>query len=130
MITKEEMIPLLVQACPDFAESWSEFLTAWKGEATGLPYHVVLGEFSRHLVSKLENSETGNITVIFVTAEKLLAEGDNNVRDYAITGILENIQNANLHKQRTKPEDFRSYLLPISEQAWNDLNKCWELLTL
>ena len=44
---------------------------------------------------------------------------------FATVGLLEDLQNTNLHKS-TEPEQFRLYLLPESAKWWDKLHRFWE----
>jgi hypothetical protein len=47
MITKEQVMPLLLGSCPSFSDKWEEHRAFHKDEYL---LYVDLGEFARHLV--------------------------------------------------------------------------------
>lgn len=123
VITKDQMFPLLLEACPSFSREWESFVEEWAAEAE-LPLYVALGQFARHLVSKLAAGETERLGAVFAVVERLITEGDNYVKNAAIVGLLEDLQNANLHTT-TEPEQFRTFLHPASGRYWDKLNDFW-----
>lgn len=56
--------------------------------------------------------------------EDFHTDGDDYVKEYATIGILEGIQNV-WGNNDTDPENFAKFLLPISKQYWDSLNKFW-----
>ena len=59
MIEKDEMMSLLLAACPTFEPTWRAFLEEWQDEPAEFPLlYVALGDFVRHLNSMLKRGET------------------------------------------------------------------------
>lgn len=87
--------------------------------------YLALSEYARHLIAMLERGETTLFPQIFWAIELLHLEGDQYVREAATVGLLEDMQNLNLHS-KTTPEDFRKYLGPESERWWDKLIRLWE----
>jgi hypothetical protein len=90
-----------------------------------LPLYLALAEFARHLIGMLERSETATFPAIFLAVERLQVEGEHYVREAAIVGLLEDLQNLNLHEHGTEPEQFRPFLGPESAVAWDELYRFW-----
>jgi hypothetical protein len=128
MIQKDDIPRLLLDACPSFAPIWQEFVDEWKDEPEP-PLYLALAEFCRHIIAMLANNDTGRFPMIFETIERMHIAGDGYVKEAATVGLLESLQNTNLHTS-TKPEQFRSYLKPISEKWWDKLYDFWEKGTL
>ncbi|HKB39482.1 MAG TPA: hypothetical protein VKD72_23800 [Gemmataceae bacterium] len=130
MIAKDDMIGVLLDACPSFAPRWQAYLDEWE-EAADPPLYRALAEFAQHLIGMLERGETAGFPAVFAAVERLHVEGEHYVREAAIVGLLEDLQNLNLHSA-TKPEQFREYLGPVSARWWDKLYRFWdhgELLT-
>lgn len=125
MIKKEQMMPYLLESCPDFEPKWKEFLVEWEDEKDDLPLYICLSEFARHLISKLEIKQISNFGTIFNAIERLHIEGDSYVKEAITVGLLEDLQNSNIHNS-TKSEDFRPYLLPETERWWNKVDDFWK----
>lgn len=125
MIDEDDMMDVLLEACPSFTPQWHEFYEEWKDDPEGVPLYVILADFARHLIGFLERGATDELSRVFQTIESLLLEGDNWVKDATAVGILESLQNWNLH-ERTSPEQFRPYLGPTSARTWDELIADWE----
>ena len=120
MITKEEMLPMLVEACPSFANKWEEHKREYHDEENFLPY-IALGELARHLIELEKQNQTIEFENVFETVETLHLDGEHYVKEAATIGLLESMQN-NL---RDAAEKFVKYLKPESLKWWNELNKFW-----
>ena len=118
----------LVVACPSFEPEWQRFCDEWRDEEE-LPLYVSLGDFARHIIGMLSRGDTARFPAIFDTIEQLHVDGDDYVREAATIGILESLQNLNLHST-TEPEQFRPYLHTYSERWWDKLYDFWENGTL
>ena len=121
MITRDKVIPMLLVACPSFEEHWQQHINGPIYEE-GLLY-IHLGEFARHLVSLQMATETEEFEGVFSTIENLVVGGDPYVREAAIYGLLEGIQNSSGGK--VDPKSFLSYLQPESAMWWEKLNVFW-----
>lgn len=118
-ITAEQVIPLLLAACPSFQPRWDEHLKEY-----GKPLlYVALGDFARHLLELYQRHETGVFPAVARVIERLHIEGDGYVREVASIGLLEGIQNVWSHD--IDPELFAPYLLPESTRWWRSLNDFW-----
>ena len=124
MIEASQMIPLLIDASPSFAKVWEDLQKEWAGEPD-LPDYVVLGDFARHMCSLLSEGDEETLMRIFVVIERLHTEGNRYVREAATVGLLEDLQNTNLHIKNTSPEQFKRFLLPESCRFWAKLYAFW-----
>ncbi len=124
VITREEMFPLILAACPSFAPIWSEFVDDWQDEKD-LTYTLALSDLARHLVSKLEAGETAEFPATFEVVEHLHIHGDDYVREAIALGLLEDLQNTSIYKT-AEPEQFRPCLRAESERWWDKLYAFWE----
>lgn len=124
MISKQQMFPLLLEACPSFEPRWMQFLAEWKHE-TDPPLYLALSDFARHLVGLLETKESANFPKIFAVVERLLLEGDPFVKEASTVGLLENLQNLNLHNSTT-PSQFVPYFCPETKLWWGKLYNFWD----
>lgn len=118
------MMPLMLQACPSFEGKWHEFLEYWKEEPEP-PLYLALSDLARHLISMLARRDVSSFPRVFDVVERWHVEGDPYVKEAAIVGLLEDLQNTNLH-DGTAPEQFRPYLLPVSAKWWEKLYGFWE----
>jgi hypothetical protein len=118
------MVPLLVEASPTFAETWNQFQVEWAGEQS-LPYYLALADFVRHMSHLLASGDEETLRRIFSVIERLHVEGSQSVREAATVGLLEDLQNANLHDAGTSPEQFERFLLPVSARYWRKVEAFW-----
>ena len=88
------------------------------------PLYLALSELALHLIRNLEAGHTDRFNAIFDVVERWIIEGSSNVREAAIVGLLEDLQNKNLHRT-TSPDDFKSWLRPQSAIWWTKLDAFW-----
>jgi len=132
MIAKTDMMSVLLEACSSFSTKWESSRDEWRQEADGPPLSLVLADFARHLIGMVERGEKAVLAAVFSAVERLLVEGDPDVREATVVGLLEDLQNLNLHPNGTAPEQFLPYLGPASARWWEKLDRFWrhgELLT-
>ena len=118
------MMDVLLEACPSFRPTWESFLDEWEDSADDLPHYLALADVARHLIGMLEQSEIATFPAIFQAVERLVTEGEHYVAEAAVVGLLEDLQNRNLHTA-TEPMQFRPFLGPDSVVAWDELYKFW-----
>ena len=121
------MMETLVAASPAFAGAWEAFRREWAEVAEGLPLYLALSDFARHVVALLEANDVDRLHRVFEAVELLHTDGDEYVREAATVGLLEGLQNTNLHRT-TEPEQFRPFLRPESARCWDQLNAFWMAL--
>lgn len=124
MIGKDQMMEVLLEACPSFRPTWDAFVAEWRESADDLPHYLALAEFARHLIAMLERSDTASLLAIFRAVERLQVEGERYVDEAMVIGLLEDLQNGNLHTVTT-PEQFRPFLGVRSTAAWDELHAFW-----
>jgi hypothetical protein len=132
MIVKNDMMGVLLDACPSFMPRWESFRDEWRQEADGAPPYPVLADFARHVIGMVERGEKSVLVEVFTAVERLCVEGDPYVREATVVGLLESLQNLNLHPNGTDPEQMLPYLGPASARWWRKLHQFWqhgELLT-
>ncbi|CAG0935429.1 hypothetical protein TFLX_04269 [Thermoflexales bacterium] len=125
MIDIPDIVPLLIEASPGFAEKWAEFQAEWADEPP-LPYYLVLADFARHMCGLLSAGDEQTLKRIFAVIERLLIKGSAYVKEAATIGLLEDLQNTNLHLPDTTPEQFERFLLPESARWWKKVRAFWE----
>jgi hypothetical protein len=122
-ITKHEVMPILLEACPSFREPWQAYLTSAIYEA-GLLY-VDLGEFACHLVELLREGALQEFPAVFNAVESLHVDGDAFVKEAATIGLLEGIQNV-AGNTGVDPAAFVPFLRPETAYWWEELNGFWD----
>ena len=122
-ISRNQMLPLFVAAIPSFLPSWHTFLYEWNDEPE-LPLYLALGDLARHLIDQLSRGETVHFPTVFDLVERCHVQGDDYVREAVTIGLLEDLQNRNLHTT-TDPADFEVWLAPESKAQWESLDRFW-----
>ena len=123
LIAREHMLRLLIEVEPTFEPVWQAFVNEWEYEAEP-PIYLVLTDLARHLIEQLSGGETARFGAVFDVVECWHTHGDQYVREAATIGLLEDIQNNNLHT-RTRPSDFEPWLRPVSKKAWDKVELFW-----
>ena len=118
-------VPIL-EVCPSFQAAWNEFVAEWEDEPGELPHYLALAELARHLISLLERNETETIRDVFLIVERWHLEGEPYVKEAATIGLLEDLQNLNLHERKTVPDDFLEFLPPETRFWWVKVTDFWE----
>ncbi|HEY1707984.1 MAG TPA: hypothetical protein VGG10_06950 [Rhizomicrobium sp.] len=121
------MFEPMLRACPSFASHWDAFLLEWADEPE-LPLYIALAELARHLIAKEGIGDTSNFDAVFDVVERWHLEGDSYVKEAATIGLLEDLQNLNLHTT-TKPDDFVRWLRPKSKRTWDKVSAFWSDVT-
>jgi hypothetical protein len=121
MITKDQVMPILLNDCPSFSEKWREHLALYGDEQL---LYIDLGAFADHIIDLYEKDQTQEFSAVFDSIERFHIEGDDYVREAATIGLLEGIQNTAGHRG-IDPEAFAPYLKPESAKWWKKLNDFW-----
>lgn len=119
MITKEQVMPLFLQACPSFAAKLGD-----RGFNDKNSLYTDLGNLAHHIVELHETNQTSELPAVFEVIERLHLDGDDSAKEAATIAILENIQNI-AGNSTIDPEDFTHYLQPESAKWWHELNDFW-----
>ena len=122
MILKDDVIPLLLRACPSYQSRWEMYCADLVYEP-GLLY-VDLADFASHLVELLEENNTEEFSAVFEVIEQMHLDGDDFVREVATIGALEGIQNI-AGNRGVDPERFVPFLGKVSKRQWKKLNDFW-----
>lgn len=120
MIVREQILALLLEACPSFGDSCAESVNDHGSELL----YVHAGEFAHHLLQLHQAGRDAEFPAVGVLIERLHSEGEHFVRELATIGFLESIQNVWSHST-TSPDAFLSYLGPEGTKSWQDLKRFW-----
>ena len=123
MITKSEVMPLLLEACPGFQSAWQEHRASWDGEEPGAFNDA--SEIAHYLVGSYERGDTSEFSSAFSTLETIFAEGDQEACDVAGIGVLEGLQNIGSNHS-CGSDVFIQWLGPWSRRAWAQIEKMWQ----
>jgi hypothetical protein len=123
MIAAQQVVPVLLEACPSFRGPYEAYVAAtYRPDEPHLIYDE-LGEFARHLLRLLKDSNTAELPAVFAVVEHLHVDGTDEVRELATIGLLDAIQNIAAHE--IDPERFVTFLGPEARRWWDELNAFW-----
>jgi hypothetical protein len=125
MIRKEDIVPLLLDACPGFRSAWKEHVAHWNGQSAGI--YNDLAEFVHYLIIAFENAEISTVKAAFAVLERLLVDGDAEIQKYAVLGFIETLQSAASHEPYAAGV-FVPFLKPHSLREWNAIEHGWQEL--
>lgn len=94
MISRDEVIPLLLEACPSFRPIWEKEVKDGinlEDDGTRL-YYVGAGDFAHHLVSLVKAGQLEEFAAVLAVFERLHLEGDDYVKELATIGYLEGLE--------------------------------------
>lgn len=118
MIKREQVIPMILEACPSFRQVFCQ------SDDKDLPY-VVMGHLAQHLLDMHRAGQTREFGALCELIERLHTDGDLYVKELATIGLLEGIQNVWANNGED-PEHFCRFLLPESRKWWKDLKDFWQ----
>lgn len=113
----------MLQACPSFRPVWDEFLAEWSTE-NDKPIYLALASLARHVIELLAAQRNTELASVFVVVENWHIDGDAYVREAATIGLLEHLQNDNLHDSTT-PGQIEPFLMPESLKWWRKVDEFW-----
>jgi len=116
------MMPIILEKFPAFGPIWKKHLELWKGEEAGI--YNDIAEFANFVVDACERRESESVTAAFSLIEEFLVEGDEEVRNAASIGFLEDVRNISAWR-RFGPEPFIQRLGPQSKVAWAAIEEIW-----
>jgi hypothetical protein len=123
MITKKQIMPMFLAACPGFQQQWQEHQEWWADQEAG--GFIDIAEFARYLVESVESGNTSEFPAAFTILEELLTEGDAEARAIAEFGLIEDLQTISSHHP-WNGEVFKAWLGPQSRAAWEQIERVWE----
>lgn len=123
MISAGQMLPLLVEACPSFRNTWEAHKLEYQDDENFLPY-VAMGEFAHHMVELYGRNDVSCFEAVFGAIERFHRDGDAYAKEAATIGCLEGLQNV-AGNRGIEPAVFYKYLGPISAKCWDELNRFW-----
>lgn len=124
MITKSEVMELLIKSCPSYSNRWQVYLQSNYGKGDEQLLYADLGDFAYHIIYLYTNGETHEFEQIFDVIEQLHINGNEYVKEAVSIGLLEDIQNVALGL-KINLEVFTPYLRPISLKWWKKLIDYW-----
>ena len=126
MITRDDVMPLLVAACPSLAPLWAdlEHEEVYVNEDGSRLHYMDAGEVVADLVALHRVGADDEVRSAFAVIERLHREGDPYVRELATIGYLEDVEG----EVSSEPDElafFESVLGPESARWWRGLRAFW-----
>jgi hypothetical protein len=85
-------------------------------------HYVTLGDFARHLFELERQNKIEDLERIFELIERFNFEGDDNVQNAVVVGLLENLKMSPI----SNGEVFVKYLGNESLKWWSEIGKFWK----
>lgn len=123
MIAQVDIMPILLNACPQFRPTWEAHLQYWNGEERGI--FIDTAEFVHYIISQYEQGIRADLPAAFDAIETLIIQGTSDTRNIAKFGILETLQTAASHHS-FGAKAFVPYLQPASKISWDEIAVLWE----
>ncbi len=77
-----------------------------------------------YVMDHYESGETSDFQAIFDLVERCIVEGDHFVREWAVIGVLEDLQGAVLRK-KLPDRSFFFWFGPRTKDYWFELHRFW-----
>jgi hypothetical protein len=94
----------------------------WGEEEAGI--YNDLAEFAHFIVEAYDHNDRASTTAAFALIEQLLFEGDQEVREAAAIGFLEDVQNI-ASRRSFGSAVFVQWLGPQSHKEWGEIEEKW-----
>lgn len=120
MIEQSEAMSVLLGACPSFEDRWRAHLEDFGNDVL----YVAAGAYARHLLKLFRDNDRSSFSTVGAAIERLIVDGSGYVRELAIVGIIEGVQNV-WSANNVDPELFFPYLEREGGEAWVKLNNFW-----
>ena len=115
MITKDQVISVVLEVCPFYKEHTEKHLNSFEEDLL----YVFVPDLVNSAIELEKNNKQKEILSIFEVVEKLLVEGDKDVKNIIKIGVLENFRII-FGKNFAK---FVKYLKPNSLRFWKTIPK-------
>jgi len=123
MITLDEVMPLLLEACPAFVPELEAYYSRHDIVPGSRPfYYIEAGRLASWLFALMESNQIECFPIVFGVIERLFAEGNDQVQMLAALGILEGLQNrAGYAHGPLGHTVFLPWLGPLTRKEWDNL---------
>ena len=114
---ESDVIPLLLAACPSFKPYWDEYIS----DEIYIPnqVYVELHHFAHHLFRLLQAGIVEDLETVFASVERLLDDGDKEVRDAVRIGLLEALY-FEAEDAGIPPREWRKFFGPKAQLCWQN----------
>jgi hypothetical protein len=123
-ISKQEVMNLLLEACPSYKNRWLQYYKENYDNGDEQLLYIDLTDFAYHFIDLFKHKQIREFPRIFEVIELLHTDGDDFVKEAATIGLLEDIQNLALGED-INPDVFKQYLKSETLKWWNNLDDFW-----
>jgi len=117
------VISALRQAFPDFEVRWKKHIAWWSGNPAGS--YNDMAEFVHFVIEDIhEKGKLDETRRVFQVLEKVLVEGDQEIKDLIGLGFFETLQNVASHRPLGN-RPYEQFFGPRSKEIWSELQKMW-----
>lgn len=135
LISCDQMMQIMLDACPSFREHWDLFYKVDAADPTEsneglpdrLPLYLAMHDLARHIACKLDCGETSQLPAVFEVVERWIVEGCETVRLVAISGFLEDLLLPQIYVVAS-PKDFLRWVGPRTYKWWVEASGFWDRL--
>jgi hypothetical protein len=122
MIHADQVIPLFLKACPEWASDLSEERKSWDNDEPGRFNEISV--LARFIVNSYKVNSFTSFPMIFETLEMIIKDGDEEAKNLAIVGLIEDIQtNSSWHPFGY--DVFTQWLGTESLKSWKHIDNIW-----
>ena len=129
MITTDTVFDTLTSASADLKNRWETYINREYSNhdyKTNRLDYVDIGLICRFIVEKFKQRETNDFGIFFDSVEMLIVNGDQDIKNLIIVGLLEGIQNNSGNENVDYHNGFNHWLKPETKKAWEELIFFWE----
>jgi hypothetical protein len=123
MLTVDNIVTEFLADCPGLKADWDRHLEFWGNEERGT--FNDMGVIAHYLVRCYEQQHFDDLAVAFALLERCFADGDEQAKEAATSGIIEDIQNISLN-HKFDPHVFMRWLGPQTKKAWELMITAWQ----
>ena len=122
-MTPQDIVPSLLRACPSAEARWQEHLAWWGDDERGLHNDVAI--FAHHVVESFAEGRTDEFAAFWDVVESMVQSSDPQVKDLAIIGLIEDVQNIASHQPHGYSV-FEPWLGSKTRDAWRTVEATWD----
>lgn len=130
LLTKAQIIPELLLACPELQPAWDAHAAEWAHEDPKDYNGEIPGDYNNAsaiihaVIDFYGRAETAFFPRFFQFIERLISEGDAKTQNIAVVGYLETLQTAASWKEHGS-EVFVQWMQPKSQCSWQQIHHWW-----
>jgi hypothetical protein len=122
IMTADTVVSAVLAACPTSLDAWTSHLRWWGDDERGDYNDVAV--FAHHIVNSANCGSTVEFPAFFELLERMIQQGDPHVKQLAVIGLIEDIQNIASHRPGGYTT-FETWLRPATRTAWREVEAAW-----